>query len=371
MVNGFCYTFVEYTEPGEYPFGNVNVETTYGSCETCVNENPCDEPSPTPTPTPTTTPPPDCYCFEFIADISDIENAINNSDPFYDGKVFFTYTPCLGVEVTGYTTSAGSSYYCTSSDTQPNNGIYYDNNNANEGLSSWVGPGSICTTDGDCIPTPTPTPTITKTPTPTPTVTKTPTPTVTKTPTTPTPTPTNTTTPTQTPASVSCSCRTYRITIINGSMIGANITYTDCLTGNQSSIPFDWYEDQTDEINVCACLNTVTIAGYNEGSDYGLTQTAVECTLNQDCTCYEVTIDQQDLNDSQDGTVYLRVQECDGSWSTRTFTSSGTTNICIMNLWSVSGGTSLAFYILQGGNITAVSFSTATNSSAPCTGTIC
>jgi hypothetical protein len=218
--------------------------------------------------------------------------------------------------------------------------------------------------------TPTNTITPTQTPTNTETPTNTPTPTVTKTPTTPTPTPTNTPTPTQTPASFSCSCRTYRILIFNGSMTG-NITYTDCLTGNQSSIPFDWYEDQTDEINVCACLNTVTIAGYNEGSDYGLTQTAVECTLNQNCTCYEVTIDQQDLNNSQNNTVYLRVQECDGSWSTRTFSTSGTTNICIMNLWSVSGAPSLSMYILQGGNITAVSSSTATNSSSPCTGTIC
>jgi hypothetical protein len=218
--------------------------------------------------------------------------------------------------------------------------------------------------------TPTNTITPTQTPTNTETPTNTPTPTVTKTPTTPTPTPTNTPTPTQTPASFSCSCRTYRILIFNGNMTG-NITYTDCLTGNQSSIPFDWYEDQTDEINVCTCLNTVTIAGYNEGSDYGLTQTAVECTLNQNCTCYEVTIDQQDLNNSQDNTVYLRVQECDGSWSTRTFSTAGTTNICIMNLWSVSGAPSLSMYILQGGNITAVSSSTATNSSSPCTGTIC
>jgi hypothetical protein len=150
-----------------------------------------------------------------------------------------------------------------------------------------------------------------------------------------------------------------------------NITYTDCLTGNQSSIPFDWYEDQTDEINVCACPNTVTIAGYNEGSDYGLTQTAVECTLNQDCTCYEVTIDLQDLNDSQDNTVYLRVQECDGSWSTRTFSTAVGFNICIMNLWSVSGGTSPYIYILQGGNITPVSSSTATDSTIPCSGTTC
>jgi hypothetical protein len=38
-----------------------------------------------------------------------------------------------------------------------------------------------------------------------------------------------------------------------------------------------------------------------------------------------------------------------------------------MNLWSVSGGTSDDFYILQGGNITAVSFSTVTNLTFPCT----
>jgi len=224
--------------------------------------------------------------------------------------------------------------------------------------------GGVCTSVSNCYVAPpaTPTPTITRTPTNTPTPTKTPT--------TPTPTKTPTQTPTGTPAApppFSCpgGCRTYRILIFNPSMTG-NITYTDCLTGNQSSIPFDWYQGQTDTIYVCACLNSVTIAGYQEGSDYGLSQTAVECTLNQDCTNYEVTIDQQDIDNSQDNTVYLRVQECDGSWSTRTFTSPGTTNICIMNLWSVSGAPSLSMYILQGGNITPVSSSTATDSGVPC-----
>jgi hypothetical protein len=46
-----------------------------------------------------------------------------------------------------------------------------------EPTSSWVGPGSICTTDGDCLPasqTPTPTPTNTQTPTNTETPTQTP-----------------------------------------------------------------------------------------------------------------------------------------------------------------------------------------------------
>jgi hypothetical protein len=150
-----------------------------------------------------------------------------------------------------------------------------------------------------------------------------------------------------------------------------NITYTDCLTGNQSSIPFDWYQGQTDAIFVCACLNSVTIAGYNEGSDYSLTQTSAECTLNQLCTCHTVTINQQDLDNSQDNTVYLRVQECDGSWSTRTFNTAGTTNICIMNLWTVSGTPSLSMYILQGGNISTAPNSTVTNLTSPCSGTMC
>jgi hypothetical protein len=237
-----------------------------------------------------------------------------------------------------------------------------------------------CLVENPCpspTPTKTPTPTQTPTKTPTPTITRTPTntPTPTKTPTTPTPTKTPTQTPTGTPAApppFSCpgGCRTYRILIFNPSMTG-NITYTDCLTGNQSSIPFDWYQGQTDTIYVCACLNSVTIAGYQEGSDYGLSQTAVECTLNQDCTCYEVTIDQQDLDNSQDGTVYLRVQECDGSWTTRTFNTAGATNICIMNLWSVSGAPSLSMYILQGGNIAPVSSSTVINLTTPCSGTMC
>jgi hypothetical protein len=152
--------------------------------------------------------------------------------------------------------------------------------------------------------------------------------------------------------------------------LGGDVTYTDCLTGNQSSIPYSWIQGQTDAIFVCACFDTVVVQ-WNDPNDYSITQTSAECTLNQFCTCYEVTIDQQDLNDSQDNTVYLRVQECDGSWTTRTFNTAGPTNICIMNLWSVSGGTSLSMYILQGGNITAVSFSTATTSGFPCSGTIC
>jgi hypothetical protein len=150
-----------------------------------------------------------------------------------------------------------------------------------------------------------------------------------------------------------------------------NITYTDCLTGNQSLIPFDWYQGQTDTIYVCACINSVTIAGYQEGSDYSLTQTSAECTLNQLCTCHTVTVNQQDLDNSQDNTVYLRVQECDGSWTTRTFNTAGTTNICIMNLWSLSGTPSLSMYILQGGNISTAPNSTVTNISSPCSGTMC
>jgi len=146
-----------------------------------------------------------------------------------------------------------------------------------------------------------------------------------------------------------------------------DITYTDCLTGNQSLIPFDWYQNQTDTIFVCACENTVTIAGYNDPGDYSVTQTETECTLNQSCTCYEVTIDQNDINMSQTQEVYLRVQECDGSWATRIFNLAGTFNICIMNLWSVSGTPSLDLYILQGGNPSVANFSTVTNLTFPCT----
>jgi hypothetical protein len=152
--------------------------------------------------------------------------------------------------------------------------------------------------------------------------------------------------------------------------LGGDVTYTDCLNGNQETIPYSWIQGQTDLIFVCACFGSV-IVDWNDPNDYRILQTANECTLNQDCTCYEVTITQQDLDDSQTNTVYLRVQECDGSWSTRTFSTAGVFNICIMNLWSVSGGTSPYIYILQGGNITPVSSSTATTSGFPCSGTIC
>jgi hypothetical protein len=93
----------------------------------------------------------------------------------------------------------------------------------------------------------------------------------------------------------------------------------------------------------------------------------MECDLNQDCTCHDVTIDQQDIQNSDDNKVYLRVQECDGSWNTRTFAGAGSFIICIMNLWSVSGGTSWDMYILVGGNITLVTFSTVTDLGTGCT----
>jgi hypothetical protein len=149
-----------------------------------------------------------------------------------------------------------------------------------------------------------------------------------------------------------------------------NITYTDCLTGNQSSIPFDWYQGQTDAIFVCACFNTVVV-NWNEPNDYDITQTSAECTLNQYCTCYQAYIDGFDFNASDDNIVYLRVQECDGSWVTRFWDVAGTYNICIMNLWDVSGNPSLSMYILQGGNPSPVGYSTITNLNTPCSGTIC
>ena len=200
--------------PTPTPTNTVTPTTTPTQTHTPTT-TPTQTHTPTQTPTPTVTPQTDCYCFEFIAESSDIANATGNTDPFYNGRVFFTYTPCgiLSTQVTGSTTSAGSYYYCTNSNVAPNYGVYYDNDNLNEGASYWVGPGSLCTTDGGCLPltpsptpttTQTPTPTVTETPTNTPTNTETPTPTVTETPTntpteTPTNTPTNTETPTNTP----------------------------------------------------------------------------------------------------------------------------------------------------------------------------
>jgi hypothetical protein len=213
-------------------------------------------------------------------------------------------------------------------------------------------------------PTITPTNTITPTITPTNTITPTITPTRTITPTntiTPVvPSPTPTTSPTPTP--FSCACKTYQILFPNVND-GGDIEYINCQNGNTETIPYSWVQvDQNDVVFVCACENTVVVRGVGQ-----ITLTANECELNQNCTCHEVYFDPTDYAVSDGGTLYVRVQECDGSWNTRTFNTSGTYTMCIMNLWSYG----LSYYTIRTGVPTVPSNSTITDLTHPCSGMIC
>ncbi len=169
----------------------------------------------TPTPTPTITPTPDdnCGCWTFTVLQSDLDSAIGNTDLSLNNKVFFPYTTCgvLTVEITGSTTSSGSTSYCLNDISVPPPGAFFYVDNILVGASSyWTSSFSPCLTDGECNITPEPTSTLTTTPTVTPTNTQTPglspSETPTNTPTeTPTNTPTNTSTqtPTNTPTNTS------------------------------------------------------------------------------------------------------------------------------------------------------------------------
>lgn len=136
---------------------------------------PCTEPTPTPTTTPTITPSP-CSCIEmqFIVDPNDVVNASGNTNPTYNGVVYWEYTDCNGVFVQQQYGSAGSHNECLCT----NISTYYWQNDAQQATTfspSYVGPCAVTPTPTETLPaTPTETPTNEPTPTPTPTVTNTP-----------------------------------------------------------------------------------------------------------------------------------------------------------------------------------------------------
>ena len=199
----------------------------------------------------------------------------------------------------------------------------------------------ICV-DGNCptpTPTPTPTVTITNTPTvtitqsvtPTPTVTNTPTVTITQTPTrTPTPTGTSST-PTPTPSLGCPTCTKYSIEIVDPTTCGEPINYTDCQTQLAAQIGTNyvgsgnpWFISPagTNPIIICSCDEPDTLGS-------GCSPTVMNlgpCDLSSDCFCYQVDVIEADLIN---GPVYLNVQDCDGLYTTRTFTTFGIKNICI------------------------------------------
>jgi hypothetical protein len=157
-----------------------------------------------------------------------------------------------------------------------------------------------------------------------------------------------------------CVCKTYNVVYPNNNA-GGDITYTDCSNGLTQTVPYSWIQNQTDYVDVCACDGTVSAQSTQ------ITESSANCTINTGCTCHEVFFDTTDATASDDNTLYVRVQECDGSWNTRTFNTSGTHTMCIMNLWSYAN----SIYILVGGNISVAPFSFVNNTGASCSGTNC
>jgi hypothetical protein len=80
------------------------------------------------------------------------------------------------------------------------------------------------------------------------------------------------------------------------------------------------------------------------------------------CTCgeYSILIEQIDIDNSDDGTVYFQYVACDGSVITREHISSGTYTRC------VKADTIPILYIYVGGEIVVAIDSTATNTNVCC-----
>jgi hypothetical protein len=163
-----------------------------------------------------------------------------------------------------------------------------------------------------------------------------------------------------------CVCRTYRV-VYNApkEMYPGDIYYQDC-NGNNQTVPYSWIEQQTDYVDICACQGTVTV-DYEDPGQYSITIQDMDCIINSGCTCHEVFFDNIDYGNSDNQTLYVRVQECDGSWNLRAITNTGVTNICIQNIWTHA----YSIYILVGGNISAAPFSFVNNTGTPCSGTNC
>jgi hypothetical protein len=185
----------------------LNDGCSNGECPSCPTPTATPvTPTPTITPSPTPTPDNNCECWTLEVNQTNLDSATGNSNEDLNNKVFFPYTPCgvLTVEITGSTTSSGSTSYCLTDGSPPPSPYVYIND-----IYSPIGSGTAwfinsvpCFTDGECNATPTPTSTQTPTPTETPTLTPTNTQTPSETPTntpTPTNTATNTVTPTETP----------------------------------------------------------------------------------------------------------------------------------------------------------------------------
>jgi len=199
-------------DPGNLPPFADCAECLPISEEPCVTPTPTITPTETPTPTPTNTETPTvtpsvtpCSCQYVSVNVnqSDLNSASGNTNPSFDGVIFYQYNTCADPNPQVYESYSVAGNYtnsvCILANQFPASLLYYyQDNNVIDSQSS---PGSFTSSFslGGCCVDPTPTPTETPTQTQTPTNTQTPTPTETPTQT-QTPTNTNTTTNTETPS---------------------------------------------------------------------------------------------------------------------------------------------------------------------------
>ena len=188
------------------------------------------------------------------------------------------------------------------------------------------------------------------TPTPTPTYSQTITPTYSQTP-----------TPTSTPSA--CECNTYRITFNNN--CGETINWTDCDTNTPMSEQGDYFGLSNTTfttgtvLDLCSCSlpttqcsSYVTISLLTSGctlvGGFSITTptptpTATPC----DCYYYTVTISQNDIDNSDDGYVYVSYDDCEDTPIIVPYSAAGeyVNDICVLNT-----STPMQYYVFDGLN---------------------
>jgi hypothetical protein len=288
--------------PGETPSSTATETPT-------ITPSITESPTQTPTQTPTVTQD-GCFCFTVQITQQDLSNAFGNIQPSGNDVLNLLYYNCNEESVVQYIYEPGTYYICNKRNetidsfgidvylTYTQYDIVYNNYiNPDRFSSSFSLIGSVCTTDNDCIP-------LSETPTQTPTSTPTPTETVTN-------TPTITDTPTNTP--------TYSPTITE------TPTYTPTITDTPTNTP---------SVNTPTPTPTLTI-----------TPTGV-----YECFVYNITIDQNDLNNSDFGIVSVIYYSCNEFIVEVEFNTAGTYTKCIMTQNSIDSlGIDVFFtYVMNG-----------------------
>jgi hypothetical protein len=187
------------------------------------------------------------------------------------------------------------------------------------------------------------------TPTPTPTYSQTITPTYSQTP-----------TPTFTPST--CECDTYRITF--NSNCGEPINWTDCDTNTPMSEQGDYFGLSNvtfttgTVLDLCSCslpttdctlltISLVTSGCALEGGFSITTPTPTPTATPCDCYYFTVTIGQNDIDNSDDGYVYVSYDDCEDTPIVVPYSAAGeyVNDICVLNT-----STPMQYYISDGLN---------------------